>query len=129
MRVVKRPGAAAQVAARFTRVTLAGAEGGAEALSGKLSGPGSGRQYVGLPNRSSAEREYPAEQFGGLLESIGAKPLEGIASGFGSIDGPEYVAALHFKPPDAGGRPFLDDALYDRDVHGAVLNAIREEVT
>lgn len=104
---------------------LKGAEAAAEVLREKLSGPGSGVQYPGHPNPASRESEYPAEQTGELRESIGARPAGDGRAQFGSIDDPpEYAADLHFKPPDAGGRPFMDDALHDRDIHRAALEAM-----
>lgn len=127
-RVVKRPDAAAKLDTLFRRVTMAAAKGGAESLQEKLSGGGSGVQYPGQPNRSSSENEYPAEQQGDLRDSIQAVHLEGTRSAFGSVDGPDYLLALHYKAPGNGGRPFMDDAKHDRDIHRAMLDQVREEV-
>lgn len=125
-RVVRRAGAAAQLERLLRRVTLSAATSAAEVLAEKLSGPGGGVQYPGQPNRSSAPGEYPAEQSGKLRDSIKAKPLEGTRSGFGSVDGPEYVIPLHFSPD---GRPFMDDAKHDRDVHRAVREGVKRAKT
>ena len=121
------PAGIAQLKVRLTPRALHMAEAAAEVLKAKLEGGGSGAQYSGLPNRSSNEREYPAEQFGGLVGSIQARASPGRPgfAEFGSIDGPAYIPLLHFKPPDAGGRPFMDDARQDRDIHAAVLDAAR----
>ena len=97
----------------------------ADVLQEKLSGGGSGAQYPGQPNRSSAEGEYPAEQTGQLRDSIGARRAGELRVEFGSIiDPPDHNLDLHFKPPDQGGRPYMDDALYDRDIHAAIKEAL-----
>lgn len=127
-RVVKRQGASAQLDLLLRRVTMAAAKGGAAELREKLSGAGSGTHHPGQPNPSSAEGEYPAEQQGDLRDSIKPVPLGGTRSAFGSVDGPGYVLALHYKPPGEGGRPFLDDAKHDRGIHRAMLDQVREEV-
>lgn len=114
----------AKLRERLTPLALRGAEQAAEVLREKLSGEGSGRKYASLPNRSSSEHEYAAEQSGRLKASVGAKKTECGAS-FGLIDNvPSYAAALHFKPPSDGGRPVIDDALHDRDIHQAFVDAI-----
>ncbi|MFD1729850.1 hypothetical protein ACFSC4_00080 [Deinococcus malanensis] len=112
---------------RLTGVALAGAEGGAEVLRDKLSGEGSGRKYPGLPNRSSSQG-YPAEQTGDLLGSIDARAAGPGQALFGPIsDPPEYLPALLGKPPDMGGRPLLDDARHDRDVHKGIVEGVEAE--
>ena len=122
------PGGKAALTQALGQRALLGAQAGAAVLAEKLGGEGSGTQYPGQPNRASAQGEYPAEQTGELRRSIAARPdpeRPGAAQ-FGPLDDPpDYVAALHFKPPDDGGRPFLDDALQDRDVRRAVLDAVR----
>jgi hypothetical protein len=121
------PAGIAQLHVRLTPRALHMAEAAAEVLKAKLSGGGSGVQYPGLPNRSSSEHEYPAEQSSKLAGSIQARASPGRPgfAEFGSIDGPAYVTLLHFKPPDKGGRPFMDDARQDRDIHAAILDAAR----
>ncbi|GHG21481.1 hypothetical protein GCM10017784_11220 [Deinococcus indicus] len=123
-----RPGAAGQLRDVLRRVTLAAAEGGAATLREKLSGPGSGTYHPGQPNQSSAPGEYPAEQSGAVRDSVMAVPIGDTRSAFGSVDGPAHVIPLHFKPPDAGGRPFMDDAKHDRDIHAGMRDAVRQEV-
>lgn len=109
-------------------VALAGTSGGASTLRDKLSGEGSGVHYAGQPRRSSAESEYPAEQTGELRDSIAAQPAGPEAARFGPLhDPPDYLTALHGKPPSDGGRPFMLDALHDRDIHQAVLDAAEQE--
>ncbi len=122
------PAGLALLKVRLAPLALRGAEAAVPVLKAKLEGAGSGRQYPGLPNRSSAEHEYPAEQSGELARSIKARPSSrpGFAE-FGSIDGPEYVAILHARPPDAGGRPFMLDARVDRDIQKAILDGMRGE--
>ena len=127
MATVNRVGLA-ELKRRLSPVALAGAQGGAEVLAEKLSGPGSGRQYPGLPNRSSAEGEYPAEQEGDLLGSVDAQPAGEAAAVFGLINNPPaHAIALHSRPPDMGGRPVMDDARHDRDIHRAILQGIEDE--
>ncbi|WP_407570729.1 hypothetical protein [Deinococcus altitudinis] len=121
------PAGLAQLQARLAPRALRAAEAAAEVLKAKLEGAGSGRQYPSLPNRSSNENEYPAEQSGELARSIQARISPGRPgfAEFGSIDGPAYAAVLHFKPPDAGGRPFMNDAQHDRDIHAAILKSMK----
>lgn len=119
------PSGLARLRQQLTTLALRGAEAAAEVSRDKLSGPGSGNQYARLPNRSSTEREYPAEQTGALRASMAAAPAGPLRARFGAIRSPPpYVHALHFKPPDAGGRPFMDDLLQDRDVRHAVRQAM-----
>ncbi|WP_019584678.1 hypothetical protein [Deinococcus apachensis] len=114
-----------QLRQQLTGLALKGAEAAADTLREKLSGGGGGAQYAGQPNRSSREGEYPAEQTGRLRDSMDARQAGEMRAEFGSIiDPPEYVADLHFKAPEEGGRPFMDDALYDQDVHRAVREAV-----
>ena len=133
------PAGLAKVRAALTPAALSGAQAAADVLRDKLSGPGSGRQHPSLPNRSSSPGEYPAEQTGALRDSIAAEPaVEGRAR-FGPIHDPpveagylhfssgQELALLHFRAPDMGGRPFMDDARQDRDIHAAALNTARDE--
>lgn len=109
---------------RLDALALKGAEAAADVLRDKLSGPGTGRQHPGLPNRSSAQGEYPAEQTGQLKASVGARPGEQGGAVFGLLDPPDYAAALHFKPPTDGGRPVMLDALNDEDIRRAIRQAV-----
>lgn len=112
---------------QLSGVALAGAQGGSGGLAGKLEGEGTGVQYPGLPRRSSAPGEYPAEQSGDLRDSIAARQA-GEGAEFGPINNPpDYVLPLHFRPPSDGGRPFMDMALHDPDIHAAVLDAVERE--
>lgn len=130
------PAGLASLRDRLTAVALKGAEAAVEVSRDKLSGPGSGRQYAGLPNRSSAPHEYPAEQTGDLLRSMDARAEGEGRAVFGPINSPPPeagylhfssaadIVGLHFRPPDDGGRPFMDDLLHDRDVQNAVKRAV-----
>ncbi|WP_412027019.1 hypothetical protein [Deinococcus yunweiensis] len=121
---------------RLTPLAVAGAQAAAGVLREKLSGEGSGRKYPGLPNRSSSQTEYPAEQSGALRDSISARADGDGRAVFGPIIDPPVeagylhfstqadIARLHFRPPADGGRPFMDDALEDRDLHQAVREAM-----
>lgn len=118
-------GGMAHLKRQLSAKALDGAQAASEALREKLSGEGSGRHYSGLPNRSSREQEYPAEQTGQLRDSIAARQAGELRAEFGPVDNPpEYVGDLHFKPPDLGGRPFLDDAAQDRDIRRAITDAV-----
>ncbi|SMB85789.1 hypothetical protein [Deinococcus hopiensis] len=115
----------AQHKEQLTLKVLKAAEAAADVLREKLSGGGSGTQYPGQPNAASTEGEYPAEQTGRLRESIGARSAGLLRAEFGSIhDPPDYNVDLHFKPPDQGGRPYMDDALHDRDIHVVIRVAM-----
>lgn len=119
------PAGLAKVRQNLTPLALKGAGAAVEVAQDKLTGPGSGRQYPGLPNRSSAEGEYPAEQSGDLRDSMAAEAVGEGRALFGPIHNPPpYVRDLHFKPPSDGGRPFMDDLFYDRDIHRAVRAAV-----
>lgn len=110
---------------RLTDLALKGAEAGADTLREKLGQAGSGERYPGMPNPSSRPGEYPARQTGELQRSIAARAEGNGQAAFGPIsDPPDYVVPLHFKPPSDGGRPFLDFALADPDIHAAVKEAL-----
>ncbi len=122
------PAELAALKVRLGTVALAGAEGAVEPLQEKLTGAGTGRKYAPLPNRSSAQGEYPAEQSGALRESIAAAEAGEMRAQFGPINNPpDYVEKLHFKPPSDGGRPFMDDALQDRDIRAGVIEGVQKE--
>lgn len=111
---------------RLTRLALNGADAGADVLRDKkLAGEGTGVHYVGQPRRASAPGEFPAEQTGALRNSIVAKPDGPLRAVFGPLNNPPgYVTALHWKPPAAGGRPFMDMALADEDVRDAIKKEV-----
>lgn len=109
------------------QAALPAARAAAGVLAEKLTGEGSGVKYANLPRRSSTALEYPAEQSGKTKESISARlSPDGLSAEFGSIDGPDYVAALHMKPPGDGGRPFMDHAYQDPDVRQAITQAFKD---
>lgn len=106
-------------------LALRGAEAAADVLREKLSGPGTGVHYPGQPNPSSREGEYPAEQTSRLVGTIAARPAGPGQAQFGAIDDPpDCLGDFHFKPPGEGGRPFMDHALADADIHQAVSTAL-----
>ena len=82
-------------------------------LRERLSHSGSGEQHAGLPNRSSAGGEYPAQQFGALHDSIDARAIGPLLYGVGSFDAPDEAHLLENRPPSEGGRPWLSKALVD----------------
>lgn len=92
-----------------------------------LSQEGSGVLYEGNPRRSSAIGEMPAPQSEQLLGSIDVrKDGNGWAVGsFSDRDAEGYAHAveLESKPPEQGGRPFLEMALADRDLHDLLRRA------
>lgn len=121
---VNRAGLAEVRRTILTPLALKGAQAASEVLREKLGQAGSGQQWPGLPRPSSAVGEYPARQTGELQESIDAREAREMRAEFGAIQNPpDYAAALHFKPPDDGGRPFMDFALHDEEVHDAVRKA------
>lgn len=120
------PAGVSQLQVRLTPRALRAAQAAAEVLKAKLGQPGSGTHYTGQPNPSSAAGEYPAKQTGDLQASISARPRArpGFAE-FGSTSGPPEAQLLHFKPPDKGGRPFMNMALVDPEIHAAVLKSMK----
>lgn len=115
----------AELQRRLQQRAVHAAHEAAEVLRAKLGGEGSGVHYAGLPRRSSAPGEYPAKQTGELQASVGSRPRKGGAE-FGLLDAPPYTAALHFKPPAAGGRPVMDMALADDDIQRAVRSGFMD---
>ncbi|MGL5005371.1 MAG: hypothetical protein ACRDAM_20800 [Casimicrobium sp.] len=88
-----------QIAPKLERgATLAGLM-----IIDRLSQPGSGEKYAGLPNRSSAPGEYPARQSGELVNSIDARALTPLRFGIGSFNAPDHAYWLEFDPPGAPG--------------------------
>ena len=120
------PAGLAQLESMLTLRALRAAEAAAELLKVKLGQPGSGTHYTGQPNASSSMGEYPAKQTGDLQASISARPgpQPGFAE-FGSIGGPPEAALLHFRPPDKGGRPFMNMAVIDPDIHAVILESMK----
>lgn len=115
----------AELRRRLTPLAVRGAEAGANVAREKLGGPGTGVHHSGQPNPSSRQGEYPAEQRGKLLGSLSARPAGPGAAEFGPLDNPpSYLVGLHFKPPDEGGRPFMDQLAQDGDVHTAVRQTV-----
>ena len=108
--------------AHLNRVLESMAHAAKDQLKENLSGGGSGAQYPRQPNPSSAPGEYPAEQSGSLLSSVGVR-RDGDGWTFGVYDPPGYAAALEFKAPSSGGRPFLEPTMTDPDTHQAMLEA------
>ena len=106
----------------LSRVLGAMAEAAKDKLKENLSGGGSGVQYPNQPNASSAPGEYPAEQSGSLLSSVGTR-RDGDGWTFGVYNPPGYAAALEFKAPLSGGRPFLEPTMTDPETHQAMLEA------
>lgn len=120
------PAGWAELQRRVQGRALQAAGAAAQVLDQKLAGEGSGEKHAGLPRRSSAPGEYPAEQRGDLRESVGHRAAGEMGAEFGLIDAPEHAAHLHFKPPQAGGRPVMDMALADDDIQRAVQAGFKD---
>lgn len=91
-------------------------------LMDALSQEGSGIWYEGNPRRSSAPGEYPAPQTEALLGSIDVQPDGPLSYAVGSFsagqpEGFDHAVELESRPPEHGGRPFLEMALVDPDLH------------
>lgn len=92
-----------------------------------LTGGRGGRQHPNLPNRSSSEGEFPAEQFGDLKDSIDARQVGTLEWGVGSFDSPEEAFKLEFFEPENGGRKFLSRTLENPEVQDAMtINGLLE---
>ena len=122
------PAGLAQLQARLTPRAVRAAQAAADLLKVKLGQPGSGTHYTGQPNPSSSAGEYPAKQTGDLQASIAARPSAGRPgfAEFGSIGGPLEAELLHFKPPDKGGRPFMNMVLVDPEIHAVILESMKQ---
>lgn len=102
------------------------AHAGAVKLMGLLDQEGTGQQHEDLPNRSSAEGEYPVVQFGHLLQSISAEREGRLTYGIGSYQqhdaqGYDEAVELETRPPSRGGRDFLEMAEADPEFLAAIL--------
>ena len=102
-----------QVAAGALRVVLAGATATARDAREQVQGQiGTGVQYSGLPNRSSAPGEAPVDQSGGLLSTIGTsqETVLGIAAEAVAGDGSGQAFALEAGTSNMEPRPFMGPA-------------------
>ena len=114
----------ALIEADLLRVLIAGTDAYAEKLTEVLSGPGSGQHWPNQPNASSAEGEYPAEQSGALLDSIGTEVTGPTEVAVGAFNAPAEAFELEFRDPVAGGRPWLSKSAEDPAFHQAIDSAI-----
>ncbi|AFZ67074.1 hypothetical protein [Deinococcus peraridilitoris] len=111
-------------------------------LLDRLSGPGSGTHWPGLPNPSSSPGDYPAEQSGALLASIGKsqRSLNGMWA-VGALNEiapvPVEAWALEYPSPpgspvkrdsEHGSRGWLSKALADDELHARLHRKIKEVV-
>jgi hypothetical protein len=120
------PGFLALMDAQFSRAEAAGAQAAATFLAEKLDQPGTGKQWPGLPNISSAPGQYPAKQSGALLASIKARQVNGVWF-WGSFNTPPEGFYLEYpKPGDSGARPWMSKALSDPELYERVWRAMSE---
>lgn len=75
----------------------------ADIIRGNLRGGRNGRWYPHLPNRSAARSEFPAEQFGDLVDSIGYRRDSPLSVIVGSISrngkpAPREAYELEMRP-------------------------------
>ena len=119
------PAARALIEADLLRVLIAGTDAYAEKLVEVLSGPGSGTQWRGNKNASSTAGEYPAEQSGDLLGSIGTEVTGPTEVAVGAFNAPAEAFELEFRDPAAGGRPWLSKSAEDPAFHQALEAAIQ----
>lgn len=91
------------------------AEETADFLREELEGEGTGIHHPHLPNRSSSPQEYPAEQMGDLVRSIGWERTGPWTREVGSIHEPipAHGFLLEVRPVSKGGRPWASRALVD----------------
>lgn len=103
-------------------------------LTEKLSGPGSGVQWPGQPNPSSAPGEYPAEQSGDLVGSLDAREVGPLHWQAGAFEAPPEAFWLEFPPPPGspfakktgyGARPWISKAFNDAELHARILQSLR----
>lgn len=91
-----------------------------------LSQEGSGIHWPDNPNRSSAVGEYPAAQTEALVQSIDVRYQGNLKWDVGSYadqnaEGFQHAVELESRPPEQGGRPFLEKLWADPDFRDAVL--------
>jgi len=102
-----------QVALIALEVTLAGATATAQDARRRVETQvGSGVQYPGLPNRSSAAGESPVNQSGDLLGTIGTDQdgVSGIGADAVAGDGSGKALALEAGTSNMDPRPFMGPA-------------------
>lgn len=119
------PGALDFITADLDQRIGTGAAVAAEVIREHIqAGPRSGVHWPDMPRRSSAPGEYPQEQTGDLLRSVGVeheRPTEYVV---GSVDNPPPEAAkLEFTPVFYGGRHWLSKAMEDVQTHALMLAA------
>lgn len=112
----------AAILAQLAKVRDRAIKAGAAKVEEKLSQEGTGVKYANLPNRSSRPGEWPSKQEGDLAGSVESAPT-GPLSGVISVG--DKAAMFHRKPISAGGRPFLDYALHDREYLDAIDEAVK----
>ncbi|MEI3783780.1 hypothetical protein U9R89_21925 [Pectobacterium brasiliense] len=102
-------------------------------LRQKMTGPGSGVQWVGQPRPSSAPGEYPAEQTGALVDSLDAQAVNLLHWQAGAFNAPEQAFWLEYPPPpDApfskttahGARPWISKAFQDPELYQRIIAAL-----
>lgn len=128
-RVVLRAGFQAQLRADVNRRLGKAANAAFMRLYENLDQPGSGKQYPGLPNRSSADGEFPAPQSRDLQDSADAREAEPLNWQVGVFDAPEYAAKLEFGPDDGSGegqRRFLSRTMEDPQTIAAMNDAAEQ---
>lgn len=127
----------AALAAQLGPVSEAMGQTVAGFLKEKLSGPGSGTHHPGLPNPSSAPGEYPAEQSGDLVRSIGHEAVDAFHQRAGALNSvapvPVEAFVLEFPSPPSspvkrstqhGARPWISKARLDSELRQRLREAI-----
>lgn len=83
-----------------------------------------GKHHPGLPHVSSSPAEYPQEQFGDLIRSVGFEHVNGTTYEVGSIHNPPPEALdLEERPKIYGGRPWLSRSMESGETHALMLAA------
>ena len=108
------------------RVLEPRAQAGGAVLIENLSHPGQGTLHEGNVNPSSLPGDYPAVQTEALIQSINVVPSGRLTRSIGSYadqnaEGFEHAVELESRPPDQGGRAFLEKLMHDPEFKQAVL--------
>lgn len=116
----------AALQAELARLLEPHAHAGGAQLIHDLSQEGSGQFHEGNPRRSSAQGEMPAPQSEALLHSIDVRHDGGLGWTIGSFEdqdaeGFAHALDLESRPPEQGGRPFLEQEWADPNFRAAIL--------
>lgn len=89
--------------------------------------PGTGLLVKGRPHQDSAQKEYPAEQTGALIDSFDVRHIGHLMVAIGSFsdknqEGYAHAVKLESLPESKGGRHFFEKALAEGELAHVMLS-------